>query len=56
MLEILLAIVLFTVSLAGLSAGLLAGRGPLEGGCGRTPGAIAGDCLLCNKVCERKRP
>jgi hypothetical protein len=44
---LLLVLILVALSMAGLALGLLAGRGPLSGGCGRA-------CDGCRKPCARR--
>jgi len=44
---LLLVLILVVLSMAGLALGLLAGRGPLSGGCGRA-------CDGCRKLCARR--
>lgn len=48
-----LAFVVIAISLAGLAVGILAGRSPLAGGCGR--GACRGCKPSARRLCHRER-
>ena len=51
MIEFLLSIVVMLIAFFGMAIGLLAGRGPIKGGCGRGDDPCDGPCT---RRCERR--
>jgi hypothetical protein len=50
MMEFLFAAIIVLLAFGGMAIGVMAGRGPIKGGCGRSDGACDGHCA---KRCER---
>jgi uncharacterized protein len=50
MMEFLFAAIIVLLAFGGMAIGVMAGRGPLKGGCGGSGGACDGHCA---KRCER---
>jgi hypothetical protein len=44
MMEFLFTIIVVLLAFGGMAIGVLAGRGPIKGGCGRTGGTCDGHC------------
>ena len=51
MIEFLLTTIIVLLAFGGMAIGVLAGRGPIEGGCGRGEGSCDGRCA---KRCEQQ--
>jgi hypothetical protein len=51
MIEFLFSVVVVLVAFGGMAIGILAGRGPIKGGCGRGASSCDGHCA---KRCERR--
>lgn len=51
MIEFLFSVVVVLVAFGGMAIGILAGRGPIKGGCGRGESNCDGHCA---KRCERR--
>ena len=51
MIEFLLSTVIVLIAFGGMAIGVLSGRGPIKGGCGRGEKACDGHCA---KQCERR--
>jgi hypothetical protein len=49
MIEFLFSLVIIMLAFGGIAIGVLAGRGPIKGGCGGGDGACAGHC---RRQCE----
>jgi len=44
MIEFLLTAIIVLLAFCGMAVGVLTGRGPIKGGCGRSDGACDGHC------------
>jgi hypothetical protein len=52
MIEFLFSVVLVLIAFGGMAIGILAGRGPIKGGCGRGESACDSHCA---RRCEHRR-
>lgn len=52
MIEFLFTAIIMLLAIGGLAIGVLAGRGPIKGGCGRSEAACDGHCA---RRCEQQR-
>ena len=50
MIEFLLTTIIVLLAFGGMAIGVLAGRGPIKGGCGRSEGSCDGHCA---RRCEQ---